>query len=386
MKSYYRHILLTSAVLLAAAACTKTVPEGLQVTDMQINICASEGLTKSSLKNGTFNPTGTKSLLDANTFAADGNRIKVYDYVNGSSTHYIEDYIGPEVPGSALAQATAGVWPFENGPHQWTPGTHKFFGWLAKDVSSGTDLTPESLISSGFSYADQKLTIPAITMGPTTPQFDFMYSDIFTTEPINTPVQLKFSHLFCAVSFGIKNSGGSTVTISEIKIEKLYTTKSAKVTFPTAASTGSSNATVEYIDDSQATYISMTPDISLVSGAHSNIIYNNGWTTTSASTVDDSSSRQYFLMWPQDAEDVFSDDEITYTGTGANMRPVYPESWKISLTYRINNSTSTIRLNFPDNRWSAGKKYHFDIAFASEAFIYYDVVDWDKVENTITFN
>ena len=356
------------------------------MTDMQINISASESLTKSSLNNGTFNPTGTKSLLDANTFAADGNRIQVYDYVDGSSTAYIDDQIGPDVSGSPLAEATDGVWPFVKGPHQWTPGTHKFFGWLAKDVSSGTDLTPESLISSGFSYADQKLTIPAIAMGPTTPQFDFMYSDIFTTEPINTPVQLKFSHLFCAVSFGIKNSGGSTVTISEIKIEKLYTTKSAKVTFPTAASTGSSNANVEYIDDSQATYISMTPDISLVSGAHSNIIYNNGWTTTSASTVDDSSSRQYFLMWPQDAEDVFSDDEITYTGTGANMRPVYPESWKISLTYRINNSTSTIRLNFPDNRWSAGKKYHFDIAFASEAFIYYDVVDWDKVENTITFN
>lgn len=386
MKSYYRHILLTSAVLLAAAACTKTVPEGPQVTDMQINICASEGLTKSSLNNGTFNPTGTKSLLDANTFAKEGNRIQVYDYVDGSSTAYIDDQIGPDVSGSPLAVATDGVWPFVKGPHQWTPGTHKFFGWLAKDVSSGTDLTPKSLISSGFSYADQKLTIPAIAMGPTTPQFDFMYSDIFTTEPINAPVQLKFSHLFCAVSFGIKNSGGSTVTISEIKIEKLYTTKSAKVTFPTAASTGSSNANVEYIDDSQATYISMTPDISLVSGAHSNIIYNNGWTTTSASTVDDSSSRQYFLMWPQDAEDVFSDDEITYTGTGANMRPVYPESWKISLTYRINNSASTIRLNFPDNRWSAGKKYHFDIAFASEAFIYYDVVDWDKVENSITFN
>lgn len=325
-------------------------------------------------------------MLDETTFATDGNRIKVYDYVDGSSTAYIDDQIGPDVSGSPLAEATDGVWPFENGPHQWTPGTHKFFGWLAKDVSSGTDLTPKSLISSGFSYADQKLTIPAITMGPTTPQFDFMYSDIFTTEPINAPVQLNFSHLFCAVSFGIKNSGASTVTISEIKIEKLYTTKSAKVTFPTAASTGSSDANVEYIDDSQATYISMTPDISLVSGAHSNIIYNNGWTTTSASTVDDSSSRQYFLMWPQDAEDVFSDDEITYTGTGANMRPVYPESWKISLTYRINNSTSTIRLNFPDNRWSAGKKYHFDIAFASEAFIYYDVVDWDKVENTITFN
>ena len=320
----------------------------------------------------------------------------MYSYANGS--YYFSDMIGPDVQGSPAAEANDDVWPFVNGPHNWTSGTHRFYGWLTKDANS--NLGPENLFGgsfncvtanknvsvAAFNTATQTLTIPTTTMSPTATQFDFMYSDIFTTEPINAPVQLKFSHLFCAVSFGIKNSGASTVTISEIKIEKLYTTKSAKVTFPTAASTGSSNANVEYIDDSQATYISMTPNISLVSGAHSNIIYKNGWTTTSASTVDDSSSRQYFLMWPQDAEDVFSDDEITYIGTGANMRPVYPESWKISLTYRINNSTSTIRLNFPDNRWSAGKKYHFDIAFASEAFIYYDVVDWDKVENTITFN
>ena len=325
-----------------------------------------------------------------------GNRIQVYSYANGG--YYFSDLIGPDVQGSSAAEATAGVWPFVNGPHNWSSGTHRFYGWLVNDADSNLDSedlfgesfarvsTDKNVTVSAFDPDTQTLSIPAKTMTPTSPQFDFMYSDIFTTEPINSPVQLKFSHLFCAVSFGIKNSGGSTVTISEIKIEKIYTTKSAKVTFPTAASTGSSNANVEYIDDSQATYISMTPNISLVSGAHSNIIYNNGWTTTSASTVDDSSSRQYFLMWPQDAEDVFSDDEITYTGTGANMRPVYPESWKISLTYRINNSTSTIRLNFPDNRWSAGKKYHFDIAFASEAFIYYYVVDWDKVENTITFN
>ena len=329
-------------------------------------------------------------MLDANTFAADGNRIQIYDFVTsgGATTKHVDDLIGPELNSNSPLHTPGYTWPFENGPHQWCPGEHKFFGWLAQDANMTASNTPEAFFGSGFGFdeATHVLTIPQVTFTKDTPQFDFMYSDIFTTEPINTPVQLKFSHLFCAVSFGIKNSGGSTVTISEIKIEKLYTTKSAKVTFPTAASTGSSNANVEYIDDSQATYISMTPDISLVSGAHSNIIYNNGWTTTSASTVDDSSSRQYFLMWPQDAEDVFSDDEITYTGTGANMRPVYPESWKISLTYRINNSTSTIRLNFPDNRWSAGKKYHFDIAFASEAFIYYDVVDWDKVENTITFN
>ena len=359
MKSYYRHILLTSAAILAAAACTKTVPEGPQVTDMQINISASESLTKSSLNNGTFNPTGTKSLLDANTFAADGNRIQVYDYVDGSSTAYIDDQIGPDVSGSPLAEATAGVWPFENGPHQWTPGTHKFFGWLAKDVSSGTDLTPESLISSGFSYADQKLTIPAITMGPTTPQFDFMYSDIFTTEPINTPVQLKFSHLFCAVSFGISNGDTQDIEIKSLNVST-YNSMSATIDF-----TGE-DTHVTYTKSSTSTGVfrSLSNAYTLQGGGNCDNAFNST-----------SSGKDFRLLWPMTSDEL-KDCRITVT-----------------YLYKSDNAQYTKELAFPDPAAAgllAGNKYHYSIGLPSlkttQVTIKCEVCPWDTANTDITFN
>lgn len=355
MKSYYRNILFASAVLLAAAACTKTVPEGPQVTDMQINISASEGLTKSGLNNGTFNPTGTKSLLDADAFAADGNRIQIYDYVNGSSSAYIDDQIGPDVSGSPLAEATAGVWPFVNGPHQWTPGTHKFFGWLAKDLSSGTVLTPESLISGGFSYAAQKLNIPSITMGPTTPQFDFMYSDIFTTEPINAPVQLEFKHLFSAVSFGIVNDASSSVTVTSFSV-KLYNTKSANIDY-------SDTGIPEYTKtaSSPGTYRSAS-SLGTLSGMSNGISaqWVNAFNTSAT-------AKEYVLMWPHTAEEL-ADCEI-------------------NIVYNLNNQRYTQSLSFPAIALSAGERYHFDIFIADKApiRINYLVVDWAEIKNEYTF-
>lgn len=294
-------------------------------------------------------------MLDANTFAAEGNRIKVYDYVDGSSTPYIEDHIGPEVPGSALAGATDGVWPFEKGPHQWTPGTHKFFGWLSKDVSSRTDLTPESLISSGFSYADQTLTIPAITMGPTTPQFDFMYSDIFTTEPINTPVQLKFSHLFCAVSFGIVNDASSDVSISNFNVT-LYTNKKATVDY------SGSTVAVNYTNTASSPATFRTSSGGTLSGMSSGI--SAMWTNAFAPA---DTERQYILMWPQ---------------TKAEL-----SACKINIRYTLNNQSYNQSLAFPEMELNAGQKYHFDIFIADKApiRINYLVVDWDSIENEVTF-
>ena len=323
------------------------------MTDMQINICASEGLTKSSLKNGTFNPTGTKSLLDANTFSTAGNRIKVYDYVDG--TAYIDDQIGPDFSGSPLAEATDGVWPFENGPHQWTPGTHKFFGWLSKDVSSETDLTPESLISSGFSYADQKLTVPAITMGPTTPQFDFMYSDIFTTEPINTPVQLKFSHLFCAVSFGIVNDASSDVSISNFNVT-LYTNKKATVDY------SGSTVAVNYTNTASSPATFRTSSGGTLSGMSGGV--SDMWVNAFAPT---DTERQYILMWPQ------TKDELS--------------ACKINIKYTLNDQEYNQSLAFPEMELNAGQKYHFDIFIADKApiRINYLVVDWDPIKNDVTF-
>ena len=121
----------------------------------------------------TFNPTGTKSLLDANTFAEEGNQIKVYDYytANGSTTSSI--YIDDKVKSEGPSQAT---WPFVAQRYNWTAdGSHKFFGWMAEDVNmtSAADAaanTPEEFFGGSFSFntATQALTVPAKALNQTT--------------------------------------------------------------------------------------------------------------------------------------------------------------------------------------------------------------------------
>lgn len=389
MKGYYRHILLASAVIMAAAACTKHTEYDTPETDDMIRLSATE--------SGT-----TKALLNNGSFSANGNRIKVYDFVtNGETTEkHIESYAGPDVVSTSPLYVKDTTWPFtdeidgtEADVKLWTPGTHKFFGWLAKDANMTASNTPATFFD-GFSFNEgtHVLSISAKQMDPTVPQFDFGYSNIYTTEPTNNYVPLEFKHLFCAISFGIKNSGSSTVTINNVKVEKLYTKKSATITFPTASSDGSTDATVVYTDDTPNTYLDYSPNLTLDSGAHSNLIYNDRWTHTAASTSDDSSTRQYYLMWPQDVEDVYSKDEIVMTevNVGTPWHPVYetryeyPDSWLMSLTYN-DGTENTIRLNFPNMAWEAGKKYHFDIHFAEKVSLYFTVVDWDTVKNEIEF-
>ena len=221
-----RNILLISAVILAASGCQKEPESTTPIVNPYIQLCATNAPTKGLLDNGSFNQTGTKALIESeDAFLTDGNRIQVYSYANGG--YYFSDMIGPDVQGSPAAMGTDGVWPFVNGPQNWTSGTHRFYGWLTKDANS--NLGPEDLFGNtfncvtanknvsvaAFNTATQTLTIPTTTMSPTAAQFDFMYSDIFTTEPINSPVQLKFSHLFSAISFGLKNETSATVTLTK---------------------------------------------------------------------------------------------------------------------------------------------------------------------------
>ena len=364
MKSYYRHILLTSAAILVAAACTKTVPEGLQVTDMQISICASEGLTKSSLKNGTFNPTGTKSLLDASTFAEEGNQIKVYDYytANGSTTSSI--YIDDKVKSEGPSQAT---WPFVAQRYNWTAdGSHKFFGWMAEDVNmtSAADAaanTPEEFFGGSFSFntATQALTVPVKALNQTTPQFDFMYSDIYVRD-LNTdpdyvsPVELEFSHLFTAFNITAENrSSQNTVKIISVSVNGLKNNNSATINFAGAQTsvtygTGSDS-------DAVAAEFAFAPTGGITLG-------------TSAATISD-----YFLMWPQTfTEDSFVTFTLTYDFTDGATGTT---------------ATYTKSVNLTSGTWDAGVKNNVNLVFKDKEIILQCVVeDWEVVEEEIDFS
>ena len=72
--------------------------------------------------------------------------------------------------------------------------------------------TPAEFFGSGFGFSttDQVLTIPSKSMQQGTPQFDFMYSNIYERNLNSNPdyataVPLEFSHLFTAFSKAAQN-------------------------------------------------------------------------------------------------------------------------------------------------------------------------------------
>lgn len=356
MKVYYRNILLASAVILAAAGCVKTHIGETPSEPMPISISAVEG-------------TATKALLNSTTFGSDGNRLQIYDFVGEGTTPHIDDLIGPDVEGSPLAEATEGVWPFVDGPHQWTPGMHNFFGWLAKDANgtedTSDDLTPEAFFGTGFTFNEDTkiLTIPEKTMTASTPQFDFMYSNIFSTEPINEPVQLEFSHLFCAISFGLQNATENPVVINNLSITNIYTTRSATIDF------SSDQPIVTYSNSVPAQYGNTIADKTIAVDAT--------WTNIFTQETTEE-AKIYALMWPHEAS------EICMTN---------PEDYKIDIDYTIKYSTgdknNAMKVNFPNTAWEAGKKYHFilNLAPIQTVTIKYIVTDWDnRTVNVPSFN
>lgn len=437
MKGYYRHILLASAALLAAASCTKTRVEEIPSEPMPISISAVDGAaTKALLDNGTFKQTDTKALIESEVaFAADGNRIQVYSYANGG--YYFSDLIGPDVQGSAAAEATLGVWPFVNGPHNWSSGTHRFYGWLTKDANS--NLGPEDLFGNTFNCVTanknvtveafntdtQTLTIPAKEMTADTPQFDFMYSDIFSTEPINEPVRLKFSHLFAAYYFSFTNDSAEPLELENVKLS-IKSKASASLNY-------SGTAPVVNIDfTSDQPTLEKTYTTSIAAGKTIDL-FLTGNEIASATEIPNSS---YRLIWPQDlatatVDVVFSawvtpiayqynakggpynvdkavdvgagngeynlvGDHYEYVGKGNGRYNVtfIPDARGVYIEYVGNPEKRDVSKSIPlssvttDGEWIAGKKYNYNLSFSND-FVDLEVVvmKWDGGHGgNVTFN
>lgn len=343
---------MASALLTAAAACTK--PDPTQIAqDMTIYLAASES-------------GATKALLNEAAFAKTGNRIKIYDYytaTDGTTQWYIDDHVKADADG-------ASIWPFETKKYSWTAdGVHKFFGWLAEDISSGSALTPAALFGSSFivnadgeipafSKDDLMLTIPSTSMTVSTTQFDFMYSDIhernLTANPdYATPVPLSFSHLFTAFSIGATNTSDQNVTIKAFTLENLKNKNSASINWSAMApivSYGTSE-----VDGTP--FRSLTQAYDLNSGSKVGNIFTGG-------------VQEFILLWPQAASDVHSTAEITDDMLSGITE--YPSDYRMSVTYTVTendgavSSEITKRLNFPNMAWEAGKKYHFEVLFADK--------------------
>lgn len=353
-----------------------------------IMLSATEAGSNSHLKNGTFNPTpGTKALLDATSFMRDGNRIQIYDFVTDGTTtttptKHIDAYAGPDVDSNSPMHDYGYTWPFEDigsgepVMYQWIPGTHKFFGWLAKDANFGltTPMTPEAFFGNGFEFneGEQTLTIPAKTIDYTTPHFDFMYSNVVTTEPQNDPVDMTFGHLFTAVSIGVENSTSSFIKIEDFKIEGIPTTRGASVNF------GGTATTVTY---SKWTEGAVTLTRGLDSGKAG---YEVSPKNLRSNIFDGSTTQQFMMLWPVEAEYLHSTNKVETSDEGVVQ---YPTDWKMYIKYTADGKTPyEKRINFPNISWEAGNKYHLTIVFADKMVeLRTEVKPWEYENQTIDY-
>lgn len=266
----------------------------------------------------------------------------------GATTKHVDDLIGPELISNSPLHTPGYTWPFVDGPHQWCPGEHKFFGWLAQDANMTASNTPEAFFGSGFGFdeATHVLTIPQVTFTKDTPQFDFMYSDIFITEPINTPVPLEFKHLFSAFYItALNRDEANKVTVKEITITGLKSTKSAAIDF-----------------------IGVLPEVTYTS-ADVTGEFKFSFTGEALSATEKSLS-DTFLIWPQTTDD-FSETKLTikydYTSEGQTK----PETKSISLS--------------PMTEWTAGVVNSINLVFDLEQITFYirTLEQWNTEEKDI---
>lgn len=220
MKTDMKHIhTLAAAVFMAAAlsSCAKMRVETEDVrpsgTPIRMAV-SSEGAQ-------------TKALFGASSFSAEGNVLQIWDV-------YFNSVVAPQayIEGTNVVSTgpTGAVWPFKEGDavtspdkhYYWTKtGTHRFYGVLVKDNSGSAPLTPTT--GWGFDAAHKVYSVPTTTLTLTSPQFDFVYSNVIERNLDNgaptTAVPLKFNHLFSAFGFTFENDSPSSFNIKSATLK-----------------------------------------------------------------------------------------------------------------------------------------------------------------------
>lgn len=278
--------------------------------------------------------TGTKALVSANDLLSSGNQIKVYDVFKGttSTAEYFNTVLTSDGSG----------WGTED-EYKWTrTGTHNFFGWFLTDAS-GTNTDFASLFGSA-SYSDYTLTLPAIEMTASTPQFDFLYSDILVikrgiSNSEAGAIKLPMKHLFTAFSLGVKNNSEiQTITIKKVEVRNLANKKSATLAFNITGGNTTITPNFTTYSDGHTTNpdFSYTGQFTVGPGASlANILSSN------------SSNELCYLMWPQTAEEL----------AGAEVRIEYE---------RNGNAQEPATFKIPQSSWDAGKINNINVIFTTQ--------------------
>lgn len=236
---------------------------------------------------------------------------------------------------------------------------HEFFGWL--DMENELFETPE------LNKENRTLSIPAINFTKDTPQYDFMYSEVYeryySKNGENTPaggnggdasaINLEMKHLFTAFRFKVQNMRDADITINSVTLNNVCFSKDAEISFYYPAN-------VTYTGSSKSDFSSkITSQVTLSAGGGS----------VNAFGEDD----DFMMTWPQtEAEFLETDKETAIT---------------INYTQRgITKDKVLVLKDFSQTQWEAGKRYGYTITFTDkEIELTCDVEPWREDEQLIDF-
>ena len=288
----------------------------------------------------------TKALFDAASFSAEGNVLQIWDV-------YFNSVVAPQayIEGTnVVSTGTGAVWPFKEGDavkhYYWTKtGTHRFYGVLVKDNSGSAPLTPTT--GWGFDAAHKVYSVPTTTLTLTSPQFDFVYSNVIERNLDNgaptTAVPLKFNHLFSAFGFTFKNDSPSSFNIKSVSL-KVGNKAAATIDYSNVweknfapADADNWNPVVTYSD------LAMSPDAG-ISGKTGEIQAGTCYDMFQGGELTDMSNYdKCTLIWPQDLDGKTL--EMKYLVSGKR----YQEVDVIVDKYTYNATGGTYYVEFTNN-------------------------------------
>lgn len=294
----------------------------------------------------------TKALFGAASFAAKGNVLQIWDV-------YFNSVVAPQayIEGTnVVSTGTGAVWPFKDGDalsspdkhYYWTKtGTHRFYGVLVKDNSGSAPLTPTT--GWGFDAAHKVYSVPTTTLTLTSPQFDFVYSNVIERNLDNgaptTAVPLKFNHLFSAFGFTFENDSPSSFNIKSATL-KVDDQAAATIDYSNVWDKGFAPADADNWNPA-VTYTGLTMSSTTgISGKTGDIQAGTCYDMFQGGLLDKNNMAnydKYTLIWPQDLTGKTL--EMSYLVSGKR----YQEVDVIVDKYTYNATGGTYYVEFTNN-------------------------------------
>lgn len=295
----------------------------------------------------------TKALFDASSFSAEGNVLQIWDV-------YFNSVVAPQayIEGTNVVSTgpTGAVWPFKEGDavtspdkhYYWTKtGTHRFYGVLVKDNSGSAPLTPTT--GWGFDAAHKVYSVPDTTLTLTSPQFDFVYSNVIERNLDNgaptTAVPLKFNHLFSAFGFTFENDSPSSFNIKSATL-KVDDRAAAKIDYSNVWDKGFAPADADNWNP-EVTYTGLTMSSQTgISGKNVDIQAGTCYDMFQGGKITDMTKYdKYTLIWPQDLTGKTL--EMSYLVSGKRYQEVDVTVNKY--TYTTSSGNGNYDVSFTDN-------------------------------------